>query len=400
MKRFIRLIQPYSEFLRLPDVKRMVIAAWLSRLPTGMMGLSMLLFLRDALGSFKLAGTAVGAYFIAMAISAPVQGRIIDRQGPQKLLRVTGVAQPLMLLALFMIAYFKMSFPLIVGAAILAGIFPAPITTLTRTIWRQRFTDESARKMAFSVDAVTMELCFTVGPLLVALIITLSNPSVGFLITTTMVFAAFLIFMASPALNYWQQSSAEERHLLGPLTDPQLLLLLVVTFGFSTAFGLLEVGYPALATSLSLPALAGVLLAVNSVGSAVGGAVYGVMRINMPLERQFGILLGMMVLPLLLHAWVSQLLLLGIVAFIAGATIAPSIAAQSILVSRLAPQKYATEAFTWSSTFIVSGIGAGMASGGALAETYNATTPFIIAALVMAAMTAMSLLLRRGSVIH
>lgn len=400
MKRFIRLIQPYAEFLRVPDVKRMVIAAWLSRLPTGMMGLSMLLFLRDALGSFKLAGTAVGAYFIAMAISAPVQGRIIDRQGPQKLLRVTGVAQPLMLLALFMIAYFKMSFPLIVGAAILAGIFPAPITTLTRTIWRQRFTDESARKMAFSVDAVTMELCFTVGPLLVALIITLSNPSVGFLITTTMVFAAFLIFMASPALNYWQQSSAEERHLLGPLTDPQLLLLLVVTFGLATAFGLLEVGYPALATSLSLPALAGVLLAVNSVGSAVGGAVYGVMRINMPLERQFGILLGMMVLPLLLHAWVSQLLLLGIVAFIAGATIAPSIAAQSILVSRLAPQKYATEAFTWSSTFIVSGIGAGMASGGALAETYNATTPFIIAALVMAAMTAMSLLLRRGSVIH
>jgi len=400
VKRFIRLIQPYSEFLRVPDVKRMVIAAWLSRLPTGMMGLSMLLFLRDALGSFKLAGTAVGAYFIAMAISAPVQGRIIDRQGPQKLLRVTGVAQPLMLLALFMIAYFKMSFPLIVGAAILAGIFPAPITTLTRTIWRQRFTDESARKMAFSVDAVTMELCFTVGPLLVALIITLSNPSVGFLITTTMVFAAFLIFMASPALNYWQQSSAEERHLLGPLTDPQLLLLLVVTFGLATAFGLLEVGYPALATSLSLPALAGVLLAVNSVGSAVGGAVYGVMRINMPLERQFGILLGMMVLPLLLHAWVSQLLLLGIVAFIAGATIAPSIAAQSILVSRLAPQKYATEAFTWSSTFIVSGIGAGMASGGALAETYNATTPFIIAALVMAAMTAMSLLLRRGSVIH
>ena len=400
MKRFIRLIQPYTEFLRLPDVKRMVIAAWLSRLPTGMMGLSMLLFLRDALGSFKLAGTAVGAYFIAMAISAPVQGRIIDRKGPQKLLRVTGVAQPLMLLALFMIAYFKMSFPLIVGAAILAGIFPAPITTLTRTIWRQRFTDESARKMAFSVDAVTMELCFTVGPLLVALIITLSNPSVGFLITTTMVFAAFLIFMASPALNYWQQSSAEERHLLGPLTDPQLLLLLVVTYGLATAFGLLEVGYPALATSLSLPALAGVLLAVNSVGSAVGGAVYGLMRINMPLERQFGILLGMMVLPLLLHAWVSQLLLLGIIAFIAGATIAPSIAAQSILVSRLAPQKYATEAFTWSSTFIVSGIGAGMASGGALAETYNATTPFIIAALVMAAMTAMSLLLRRGSVIH
>ncbi len=395
MKRFIH---HYAEFLRLPDVGRMVLVAWLSRLPTGMMGLSMLLFLRDTLGSFKLAGTAVGAYFIAMAVSAPVQGRIIDRHGPQKLLRVTGVTQPLMLLAMFMTAYFKMSFPLILGAAILAGIFPAPITTLTRTVWRQRFSDESARRMAFSVDAVTMELCFTVGPLLVALMIALSNPSVAFLITTTLVFAAFLIFMASPALKYWQQSSVEERHLFGPLTDPQLLLLFAVTLGLATAFGLLEVGYPALATALSLPALSGVLLAVNSIGSAVGGAVYGVMRIKLPLERQFGILLGMMVLPLLLHAWVSQLVLLGIVAFIAGATIAPSIAAQSILVSRMAPQKYATEAFTWSSTFIVSGIGAGMAAGGALAETYSATTPFVIAALVMAAMAALSLLLRRGSV--
>jgi predicted MFS family arabinose efflux permease len=60
----------------------------------------------------------------------------------------------------------------------------------------------------------------------------------------------------------------------------------------------------------------------------------------------------------------------------------------------MAPQKYATEAFTWSSTFIVSGIGAGMAAGGALAETYTARMPFIIAALVMAAMAAMALLLK------
>ena len=60
----------------------------------------------------------------------------------------------------------------------------------------------------------------------------------------------------------------------------------------------------------------------------------------------------------------------------------------------MAPQKYATEAFTWSSTFIVSGIGAGMAAGGALAEIYTARTPFVIAALVMAAMAGLALLLK------
>ncbi len=391
MKRFV---QPYTTFLRLSDVGAIVAAAWLARLPTGMMGLSMLLFLRDLLDSFTLAGTAVGTYFIAMAVSAPVQGRIIDRNGPHLLLRVTGIAQPLLLLLLFTTAILKAPFAFVVSAAALAGTFPAPYTTLARTIWRHRFTDDVSRRMAFAVDAITVELCFTVGPLIVALVIALTNPKGAFLTTILMLFMAYWIFIKSPILKYWQQSPATERHLLGPLTDPQLILLFVITFGLTTAFGLMEVGYPALATSLSIPALAGVLLAVNSVGSAVGGAIYGVLHPKLSLERQFSILLGMMVLPLLLHAWVNQLVLLGLVAFIAGATIAPSIAAQSVLISRMAPQKYATEAFTWSSTFIVSGIGAGMAAGGALAETYTARTPFVIAALVMAAMATLALLLK------
>jgi MFS family permease len=391
MKRFI---QPYADFLRLPDVRRMVVIAWASRLHGGMMGLSMLLFLRDILGSFKFAGVAVGAYFISMAISAPIQGRIMDRHGPHLLLRITGIAQPLLLLTLFAVAHQHASFPIVVMAAAFAGAFPAPITTLARTVWRHRFQDDTTRRMAFSVDAVTMELCFTVGPLIVALLISVASPTAAFMVTIAMTFAAYWIFIKSPMLKYLQQSPATERHLLGPLTDPQLILLFVITFGLTTAFGLMEVGYPALATALSIPALAGVMLAVNSVGSAVGGAVYGVLHPKLSLERQFSILLGMMVLPLLLHAWVNHLVLLGLVAFIAGATIAPSIAAQSVLISRMAPQKYATEAFTWSSTFIVSGIGAGMAAGGALAETYTARMPFIVAALVMAVMALLALLLK------
>jgi F0F1-type ATP synthase assembly protein I len=83
-----------------------------------------------------------------------------------------------------------------------------------------------------------------------------------------------------------------------------------------------------------------------------------------------------------------------VVAFFAGATIAPSIAAQSLLVARMAPAKYATEAFTWSSTFIVSGIGVGMAVGGWLTEQYTAKTPFLIAALLLAGMAALALMLK------
>ena len=55
--------------------------------------------------------------------------------------------------------------------------------------------------------------------------------------------------------------------MLGPLTEPRLLLVFVTTFGLTLAFGQLEVGYPAYATALAMPALAGALLAINSIGS-------------------------------------------------------------------------------------------------------------------------------------
>ena len=93
-----------------------------------------------------------------------------------------------------------------------------------------------------------------------------------------------------------------------------------------------------------------------------------------------------MSVPLALHAFVDGPLAFGIAAFIAGAAIAPSIACQSVLVSRLAPARYATEAFTWSSTFIVSGLGAGMAVGGWLSETHGPKAPFVAGAVLVAAM--------------
>jgi len=197
--------------------------------------------------------------------------------------------------------------------------------------------------------------------------------------------------MASPALSYFRREAATERHLLGPLTEPRLLLVFAATFGLTLCFGLLEVGYPGYATALAMPAFGGVLLSINSMGSATGGALYGGMRLRTPMERQFAAAMGLMAVPLFLHALVDPPVLFAIVAFLAGALIAPSIASQSVLVSRLAPSKYATEAFTWSSTFIVCGLGAGVALGGTLVEVVGVKPAFAIAGMVMCAMALLAL---------
>jgi MFS family permease len=379
MKAFL---QPYANFFALPDVARTLFMTWFSRLPVGMTALAMLLFLRESLGDFQRAGGIVGAYFISMAISAPIQGRIIDRQGPKGVLLLTGIAQPLFVLSLFFATIEGASYPVLMACGIAGGLLPPPITVLTRTLWRHRFTDDGDRRMAFSVDAVFMELCFTVGPSLVALLVALFNPRVAYLTTVGAMFASVWIFLRSPALKYWKQEPPGDRHLFGPLTELRLVALFGLTFGLTFCFGLMEVGYPAYARSLDLPAFGGVLLTLNSLGSALGGAVYGGLHIRLAVERQFTGMLMLMALTLGMHGLVGGQWPFSVVAFFAGAAIAPAIAAQSLLVSRLAPAIYATEAFTWSSTFIVCGLGAGMAAGGAIAENIGTRAPFLIGSTV------------------
>lgn len=388
-----RILRKYVQFVRQPDVTRLLLVAILARMPVGMMGFAMVMFLREALGSFALAGSAVGINFVAMATTAPILGRLIDRYGPKRLLVVTGVVQPLALAGILLGAHNGLAFVWVGAAAAVAGAFASPITTLTRTFWRQRFERDEDRRTAFALDAVTIEINFTLGPAIVAVILAWVGATAAFAVAIATVVTSVLVFTASPALRYFEVQEDARRHLLGPLTEPRLLLVFATTFGLAVGFGLLEVGYPAYATALGRPALAGVLLAVNSFGSAVGGSVYGGLHFRAPVERQLAAAMGLMAVPLLLHAFVQPIALFAVVAFFAGALIAPSIAAQSVLVSRLAPSRYATEAFTWSSTFIVSGIGTGMALAGQLVEALGVRVPFAVGSAVLAAMALLTLTL-------
>lgn len=388
------ILAPYRSFFRRPDVTRMVLTAFASRMPIGMTALAMLMFLRETLGSFAQAGTAVGAYFVAMAFVAPIVGRLIDRIGPTRMLWITGPVQPLALTGLLLAAKSGQPFAVLLGCAACAGVFQPPITTLIRTIWRHRFADEVTRKTAFAIDSVMIEINFTFGPAVVALILALAHPTAAFLTLIVVSALSFGIFMSSPMLKYWHHEPHAKRHLLGPLTDPRLWVLFATTFGLTFCFGILEVSYPGYATALGIAAFGGVLLAINSLGSALGGALYGVIHLRASLERQYAALLALMAVPVFLHTLVTDFpVAFAVVAVLAGILIAPALTATSMLVSRMAPSKYATEAFTWSSTFIVSGIGGGMAVGGMLIDWYGINAAFYAGSAIMLTMSLLALAL-------
>ena len=387
----------YASFIRLPDVARLLAMAIIARMPIGTVTLALLLHVRALTGSFATAGAAVGFYLGTSAVTAPFVGRWIDRRGPRWPLRLTGLVCPAALLVVLFAEPLALSASALLLLAALAGAFFPPIAVLTRTVWRYRFDDAAARKTAFALDAVLVELTFTVGPALIALLLAIGSPAIAFAAAWVFMVLAVPTFVASPALRYWRHDPHAERHLLGPLAQPQLLVVYATTFLITCSLGLLEIGYPGFAARVQSPPLAGVLIAVSSVGSALGGLVYGGLPFAHGFERQLRVLLCVLVFPLAAHAIIAAPGWLALAGFLAGLCVAPAFTVVTLLVSSYAPARYATEAFTWSTTCIVSGIGAGNALGGVLIERLGPSGAFAASAAVAALAAACALALRTAA---
>jgi MFS family permease len=389
------LIARYGALFRHAGAARFAALSLVMRMPLGTVGLATLLHLRELSGSIAFAGSVVGAQLVATAVAAPLVGRLVDTRGPRGVLLATGTVAPIALATMLAADRLGLSRPAIFATAIAFGAFAPPITVLVRTLWRTRLEEGPVRQTAFALDAVILELAYTLGPLAIALAVGLGSTTAAMAVAVAVTSTAVPLLFASGALSWWKPQPPGERHWLGPLSTKPLLVVYAATFALTMAFGALEVGYPTFGRAAGADSWGPVLIAVNSTGSAVAGLLYGGLAIRTPLKRLLAVLMGAMAVPIALHLPVDSPWLLAPFAFAAGALIAPAMTTVSLLISTLAPARYATEAFTWSSTAIVTGIGVGMAIAGTLVERHGPNGAFAFAVATALAGAAVALLLRR-----
>lgn len=358
----------YSALLSQPVLRSAIVASFLGRLPIGITGLAILMLAQLASGSFARGGTVAASYTVGLATLAPALGRIIDRYGPRDLLLASAFAFPTALLAL--IFALQSTVPIWIAAALAsaAGACFPPITVCMRTFLKQRLKEDALLAAAYSLESVLIETIFILGPLLVALFVALVSPAAAVAFAAVCGCAGTLLFRGSRALVEWRIEPRRPSSVFGPLAERGFVPLLIVVVCYASAFGLVEIGTMAYSAELGRPAFAGVLLGIMSVSSAAGGLVYGSRSWGLPLARQFPLALGVMglgIAPLapIAPAWAYALWCLP-----AGLAMAPALIMQAMLVAKLSRPQHSTEAFTWSSTALLSGVSVGLALGGMLLE--------------------------------
>ncbi len=361
------LVTRYRELLSLSGVRSALAFSIIGRLSVAMTGLASLLLVSGQTGSFATAGAVSAAFSLAFAVGSPTLARIADRRGPVRVLLACSVLHPLLLGGLAVAARAQAPTAVLLLAGALAGASFPPVGSVMRALWgalargRQLVT-------AYSLESVAVEVSFVSGPAIVALIVLFASPFVALLFSAGCVLVGGVGLARSSAVRAVRPHPEAVHSAMGPLASGAVRALLLTVLFVGVGFGALEVAVPAFAQDEGHRATAGVLLAMWSLGSMVGGLIYGGAHLMVPPVRQLPWLVSGLALTGLLPVLAPSTVVMGLVLFAYGLTIAPYFSCNSLLLGEHAPSGTTTEAFAWHSSMIFGGAALGAAAAGYLVQ--------------------------------
>ncbi|MFD5896168.1 MULTISPECIES: MFS transporter [unclassified Streptomyces] len=348
----------YVDILRAPHAARLLAGTLVGRLPSATGHIAIVLFVREAGGSYTLAGALAAAYGLSTAIGQPLLGRAVDMVGqPRVQLPAAFVsALGMVFLALTGIEPLVLAY----AAVVVAGFFTPPLEGGLRALWPSVLGREDRVHRAYAMDAVAQEVMFTAGPLFVTLLVALWSPAAALLVINGIgVLGALTVVLSKPS-RAWR-SAPREAHWLGALRSPGLLALLAAFLFIGLALGSITVAGVAYADDQGRESVYGWLMAALGLGALLGGLVYGARQWTGTPERRLlwiTALLAAGYLPLMLTPGVVAMTAL---AALSGVFLAPALACAFIVVDRHAPRGTVTEAFSWLVTTF--GVGAAFGTG-------------------------------------
>ncbi|WP_018682703.1 MFS transporter [Actinokineospora enzanensis] len=345
----------YRRLFAVPGLRGLFTWAMLGRLYLPGTPLALTFLIAGWTGSYVAAGVVGGAYTVGVSLGGPLRGKSADRGDPVRLLAglVSLYSVTMVLLAFLPTLAPARLWPLATAVACLVGLVQPPVTQIARAAYPRLITDPGDRQSMYAVEATVQESLWVVGPVLVAAVVGVVDPRAGVLLSATLAVVGSTGF--ARALHRVGLRTPVERPAGSTgsvLRAPGLRAALTMGLCMFAPLAMVDMTIVAWTRDTGRPAAAGLLVAVWSIGSAVGGVVAGArsgtarlgLRTLM-MAAGFGILV-----PLLPPVIPGSVWLLAAALGIGGLTVAPALAANNHRVGELAPEGRTAEVFGWMMT--------------------------------------------------
>ena len=375
----------YRAVLRTRDVGRLLWTSLVARMPNGMSALAILLLVTRENG-YARAGLVTGSYVAAAGLSNLLLSRVVDRIGPRPVLVSTAVGYAAGLVALAAVPADAYVAELVLGIA--AGASSPPVVSVVRGLW-PRLLEPDVAQVVYGLEATAQELVFIAGPALVAVVAGVAGAPAAVSLTAVFALTGTLAFASSPGLRMTSRRAERVRHRL--LRRTRLPLYVAVAVSLTIAMNMADVGVVAFVSGRHASAGAGVVLALWSVGSMVGGMIF-VARMGRVDDAAVGRSAVAIGISVAVAAASPGPVGLAVVLFFGGSTVAPGLARLYARVGAAAPEGASTEAFGWIAVGLLAGSSVGAAIGGVVVDAFGPRTDFLLAG-VAPAITGLAVLL-------
>ncbi len=411
----------YRDLLRIRSVRTLLIVGMIARFPHSAAGVLLTLHVVQTLDrGYAAAGAVAAVLTIGIAVGAPWRGRRIDGAGLRRALIPSIVAE-----ALIWSVAPHLPYHWLLVAALIGGLFTLPAFSVIRQALGV-LVDGDQRRTAFTLDAISTEVIFMVGPAVGIVLATQVSTVFGLtLVGLATASAGLFLLWFNPPTRSDQLPDAVVLRAAAPagaayapadrglpvegaetrapgsvlrrgirrafpwLTVP-LAMVMVIAIGAGLVLSGSEVGIVAALELAGAEGSLGIVFAAWCAASVVGGLVYGALHRPVPPAL---LLLGLALLSLPL-GFAGSTLSLTLLAIPAGLLVAPVLSAASEKVADLVAEDRRGEAMGWYGSALTSGVALGAPVAGVVIDVVGPWAAFTAIGVVSALIALVGLVRR------
>ncbi|MGW7291972.1 MFS transporter [Streptomyces xiamenensis] len=369
----------YGQLLRTRGAWTFLLPGFAARQPFGMLTLSIVLLVQHTTGSYGAAGAVAASTGVAMAVCAPLAGRLTDRYGQRAVLVPSVLVHALSGLTLTWLALSHAPLWALFAVAVPTGASVPQIGPMVRARWSVRLKNSPLAPTAAAFESVTDEFTFVVGPLLATALCTGVTPAAGLVAEASLTLVGGLLFAAQRRTQPPVVRAGRARASRGSaIRVPGVRVLVVAFLGIGSVFGGMQVSLAAFTESIGRPGLNGVLYGVFAGGNMIAGIVCGaIIWKTAPRHRLLGAYAALALAASCLWTTDSVLVLAGL-GLLVGVCIAPALITGYTLVGDMVAGGARTEAFTWLTGAVALGQAIAVTTAGQLEDRLGDGAGFLV----------------------